>query len=433
LAPPQSKIDTVEELYRLEWGVPNSPHYDVLIVGTGHGGANAAIALRQQKFTGSIGMIGDEVHFPYERPPLSKDYLSGKKAFERMLLRPQTFWAANAVDIHLAQRVVQVDPAGHRVFLSDGTPIGYGQLVWAAGGRPRHLICPGHELPGIHYIRTRQDVDRLALELIHANRIVVIGGGYIGLESAATLRKLGKQVTVVEALDRVLARVAGEALSRFYERSHVAQGVDLKLSSSVTRFEGTDGRLSAVRLSDGTVLNADLVIVGIGIIPQVDPLRDAGAAVSNGIHVDAQCRTTLPDIFAIGDCAAHPNAFAEPALIRLESIQNATDQAATVAKVIAGQPLSYDALPWFWSEQYDLRLQTVGLSHGHDDVVVRGSPEARSFSVIYLKQGRVIALDCVNMTRDFTQGRHLVLHRASPSSAQLADTAIELKSLHVKP
>jgi 3-phenylpropionate/trans-cinnamate dioxygenase ferredoxin reductase subunit len=411
----------------------SKPHYDVLIVGTGHGGANAAIALRQQKFTGSIGMVGDEVHLPYERPPLSKDYLSGKKAFERMLLRPEAFWAANAVDIQLGRRVVQVDPAGHRVFRSDGSTIDYGQLVWAAGGRPRHLTCPGHELPGIHYIRTRQDVDHLAQELVQAQRIVVIGGGYIGLESAATLRKLGKQVTVVEALDRVLARVAGEALSRFYERSHEAEGVALKLSSSVSRFEETDGRVSAVRLSDGTALNADLVIVGIGIIPQVEPLRDAGAAVSNGVHVDAQCRTSLPDVFAIGDCAAHPNAFAENTIIRLESIQNATDQAITVAKVIAGHSLVYDALPWFWSEQYDLRLQTVGLSHGHDDVVVRGSPEARSFSVIYLKQGRIIALDCVNMARDFTQGRHLVQQRASPSSAQLADTEVALKSLYVMP
>jgi 3-phenylpropionate/trans-cinnamate dioxygenase ferredoxin reductase subunit len=419
-------------LYRLEWGVSTSnPHYDVLIVGTGHGGANAAIALRQQKFSGTIGMIGDELHLPYERPPLSKDYLSGKKTFERMLLRPETFWSANGVEIHLGQHVVQVDPAGHQVFRSDGARIGYGQLVWAGGGRPRHLTCPGHELSGIHYIRTREDVDRLAQELIQARRIVVIGGGYIGLESAATLRKLGKQVTVVEALDRVLARVAGEALSRFYEHSHEAEGVQFKLSSSVTRFEATGGRISAVHLSDGTVLSADLVIVGIGIIPRIEPLRDAGAAVSNGVHVDAQCRTSLPDIFAIGDCAAHPNAFADHSIIRLESIQNATDQAATVAKVITGHALSYDALPWFWSEQYDLRLQTVGLSHGHDDVVVRGSPAGRSFSIIYLKQGRVIALDCVNMARDFTQGRHLVLHRSRPSSAQLADPEVALKSLYV--
>jgi 3-phenylpropionate/trans-cinnamate dioxygenase ferredoxin reductase subunit len=191
--------------------------------------------------------------------------------------------------------------------------------------------------------------------------------------------------------------------------------------------------VSAVRLSEGTVLNAELVIVGIGIIPQVEPLRDAGAVVSNGVHVDAQCRTSVADVFAIGDCAAHPNAFADQSIIRLESIQNATDQAATVAKVITGHALSYDALPWFWSEQYDLRLQTVGLSHGHDDVVVRGSPAGRSFSIIYLKQGRVIALDCVNMARDFTQGRHLVLQRASPSSVQLADTEVALKSLYVMP
>jgi len=404
--------------------------YDVLIVGTGHGGANAAIALRQQKFAGSIGMIGDEPHLPYERPPLSKDYLSGRKTFERMLLRPETFWSSTGIDLHLGQRVVQVDPGLHRVVLDDGSAVGFGQLIWATGGQPRHLNCEGADLPGVHYIRTRADVDRLALELLEAQRVVVIGGGYIGLESAATLRKLGKQVTVVEALDRVLARVAGEALSRFYERSHAAEGVELKLSAGVTRIEGRGGRVTGVRLADGTLLPADLVIVGIGIIAQVEPLRTAGAAVSNGVEVDGQCRTTLPDVFAVGDCAAHPNAFAAHPLIRLESIQNATDQAITVAKVIAGHSPSYDSVPWFWSEQYDLRLQTVGLSHGHDDVVLRGSPDARSFSVIYLKQGRVIALDCVNMPRDFTQGRHLVLHRARAPVAQLGDPEVALKSLY---
>ena len=374
-------------------------------------------------------MIGEEPYPPYERPPLSKDYLSGRKSFERMLLRPQAFWAANAIDMRLGRRVIQVLPDPHRVAVDDNTWIGYGRLIWAAGGQPRHLTCAGHELAGVHCIRTRTDVDRLTLDLAQASRIVVIGGGYIGLESAATLRRLGRQVTVVEALDRVLARVTGEALSRFYERVHEAEGVELKLNATVTRIEGVAGRVNGVRLADGTLLPADLVIVGIGIIPQVGPLRDAGAESANGVKVDAQCRTTLADIHAIGDCAAHPNAFADQALIRLESIQNATDQALTVAKVIAGQAATYDALPWFWSEQYDLRLQTVGLSHGHDTAVVRGRCETRSFSIVYLKQGRVIALDCVNMPRDFTQGRRLILQRASPEPAQLADSEVPLKSL----
>ena len=322
-----------------------------------------------------------------------------------------------------------MDPAAHRVTLADGASIGYGKMIWATGGSPRKLACDGHSLKGVHGVRTRADVDRMIDELAATSRVVVIGGGYIGLEAAAVLTKLGKAVTVLEALDRVLARVAGEPLSRFYEAEHRAHGVDVRLGVSVTCIEEADGRATGVRLADGSVLPADMVIVGIGIVPAVAPLLAAGAAGGNGVAVDDLCRTTLPDVFAIGDCALHANAFAGGLPIRLESVQNANDQATTVAKAIVGVQQPYHAVPWFWSNQFDLRLQTVGLSTGHDAAILRGDPATRSFSLVYLRAGRVIALDCVNMTKDYVQGRALVLAGASPPAAALADVLVPLKSL----
>ena len=381
----------------------------------------------QHKFAGTIGIVGDEPEPPYERPPLSKDYLAGDKPFERILIRPATFWAERDVAMRLGTRVEAVDAAAHRVTLADGTTVGYGTLVWATGGSPRRLVCSGHDLVGVHGVRTRADVDRMIGELADTRRVVVVGGGYIGLEAAAVLTKLGKHVTVFEAQDRVLARVAGAPLSRFYEAEHRAHGVDIRLGAAVACIEERDGRASGVRLADGEVLPCDMVIVGIGIVPATQPLIAAGAAGTNGVDVDETCRTSLPDVFAIGDCAAHPNAFAGGARIRLESVQNANDQAAVVAKAIVGTPAPYHAVPWFWSNQYDLKLQTVGLSTGHDEVVVRGDLSARAFSVIYLKEGQVVALDCVNAVKDYVQGRALVVDGTSPDPARIADAAIPLK------
>ena len=405
--------------------------YDVLIVGSGHGGAQAAVALRQQGFAGSVAIVGDEPDLPYERPPLSKDYLVGDKAFERMLIRPAAFWAERDVAMLTGTRVVAVDGDERQVTTAAGASIGYGSLIWAAGGAPRRLSCPGHDLAGVHAIRTRADVDALLVELPAVTRVVVIGGGYIGLEAAASLSKLGKHVTVLEALDRVLARVAGEPLSRFFEAEHRAHGVAVQLGVGVTGLEGRDGNVTGVRLSDGALLPADIVIVGIGIIPAVEPLLAAGAKGGNGVEVDEHCRTSLPDVFAIGDCAAHNNRFADGAHIRLESVQNANDQATTAARAICGQPQRYDAVPWFWSNQYDLRLQTVGLSGGFDQTVLRGDMATRSFSLIYLKAGRVIALDCVNATRDYVQGKALVAGGLRIDPVRLADAEMPLKSLIV--
>ena len=403
-------------------------HYDILIVGGGHGGAQAAIALRQAKYEGSIGILNAEPEYPYERPPLSKDYFAGDKAFERIMIRPAAFWAERAIDMMLRQHVDSVDPAAHQVTVFDGTIISYGSMIWATGGSPRQLSVEGGNLSGMHVVRTRADVDRMLDGLDDVAEVAIVGGGYIGLEAAAVLRKMGKKVTVLEAMDRVLARVAGEPLSRFYEAEHRAHGVDVRLGVEITAIEG-DGYVTSVRLADGDVVPAQMVIVGIGIIPAVAPLLNAGAAGGAGVDVDAYCRTSLPDIFAIGDCAAHANAFAGGNIMRVESVQNANDMANAVAKSLTGELTQYHAVPWFWSNQYDLRLQTVGISAGYDTTILRGDPDTRSFSLIYLKAGKVIALDCVNATKDYVQGRLFVTDGLSPTADQLANTAITLKEL----
>ncbi len=402
--------------------------YDVLIVGGGHGGAQAAIALRQGKFEGSIGIINAEPEYPYERPPLSKDYFAGDKAFERIMIRPPAFWGERNIDMLLGKRVETVDAAAYSVTTADGDVISYGKMIWAAGGSPRWLQCEGATLDGVHVVRSRADVDAMLDGLDDVADAVIIGGGYIGLEAAAVLSKMGKNVTVLEAMDRVLARVAGEPLSRFYEAEHRAHGVDVRLGVEVVAIEG-ETKAVGVRLADGEVIAAQMVIVGIGIIPAVAPLLQAGASGGGGVDVDEYCRTSLPDIFAIGDCAAHANDFAGGAVMRVESVQNANDMANAVAKSIIGELIPYHAVPWFWSNQYDLRLQTVGLSVGYDATVVRGDQAARAFSVIYLKQGKVIALDSVNVTKDYVQGKALVVEGMSFAPEQLADTSLTLKEL----
>ena len=406
--------------------------YEVLIVGAGHGGAQTAIALRGQGFEGSIGLIGDEPELPYERPPLSKAYLSGEKAFERIQIRPAAYWTEKNVTLLLGQRVTAVAPADRSVTLEDGTIILYRHLVWSTGGDPRRLICPGAALTGIHAVRNRADVDAIMDELPHVERVVIIGGGYIGLEAAAVLSKFAKQVVLLEALPRVLARVSGEELSRFFETEHRAHGVDLRTDEAVVALLGED-RVTAVQLDSGEILAADLVIVGIGIIPSVEPLLAAGADGGNGVLVDEQCRTSLPNIFALGDCAAHINRFAENATVRIESVQNANDMATVVAKTICGLDASFKATPWFWSDQYDLKLQTVGLSGGHDVAVLRGDMSARSFAIIYMKQGKVIALDCVNNVRDYSHGRRIVELGVVVDAEQIADASRPLKGWGAPP
>lgn len=328
----------------------------------------------------------------------------------------------------LDRRVVALDPIDHVVRTSDGEAIGYGKLIWATGGSQRRLACAGQDLAGVHTIRARADVDRMREELASVATAVVIGGGFIGLEAAAALTKYGKRVVLLEAQDRVLARVAGTPLSRFFEAEHRAHGVEVRLDAQVDCILG-DGRVRGVRMAGGEEIACEMVIVGIGIVPAVEPLVAAGAAGENGVEVDAQCRTSLTDVFAIGDCARHANGFAGGAHVRLESVQNANDQAIVAARTIVGQDAAYDAVPWFWSNQYDIKLQTIGLAAGHDLAIVRGDPATRSFSVVYLKGGRVIALDCVNAARDYAQGRKLVAGGARIAPSRLADASLPLKAL----
>lgn len=403
---------------------------DVVIVGAGHGGAQVALALRTNGFEGSILMIGRENEPPYERPPLSKEYLARDKEFDRLYIRPPQFWVDKNVTLKLGTEVTALDAAAHQVTLGDGSAVTYGKLVWAAGGDPRKLTCAGADLSGVHAVRTREDVDRLMCELdAGAKKVVVIGGGYIGLEAAAVLTKLGCSVTLLEALPRILARVAGPDISSFYQADHRAHGVDLRTNVSVDSLIGDGGKVSGVKLADGSVIPAEIVIVGIGIIPSVAPLLAAGAEGANGVNVDDHCRTSLPDVYAIGDCAAFACAYAEGAVMRVESVQNANDMGTCVAKAICGDPQPYHAFPWFWSNQYDLKLQTAGLSVGYDQTVLRGDPATRSFSVLYLKDGRLIALDCVNVIKDYVQGRKLVEAGAVIDPAKLADTSVPLKEL----
>jgi 3-phenylpropionate/trans-cinnamate dioxygenase ferredoxin reductase subunit len=402
-------------------------HFDVLIVGGGHGGAQAAIALRGAGFAGSIGVVSRENELPYERPPLSKDYLAQEKPFERLYIRPQQYWQQKDVVFVLGKTVTAVNPSLHRATTSNGDHFSYDKLIWATGGDPRPIPIPGSDLPGVHYVRDREDVDAIMAELPNVDDVIVIGGGYIGLEAAAVMSKLGKRVVLIEVLDRVLARVAGPGLSDFYQAYHSAQGVDVRLDQQVEAITGQSS-VEGVKLGGGETLPANMVIVGIGISPCTEPLIEAGAEGGNGVLVDAQCRTSLPDIFAIGDCAAHQNSFADDAVIRLESVQNANDMANAVAKTICGEETEYSATPWFWSNQYDLRLQTVGLSAGYDETVLRGDPASNKFSIVYLRQGKVVALDCVNNAQDYSHGRRLVEQGVQADAQELADSDRKLRT-----
>ena len=405
-------------------------HYDVVIVGSGHGGAQAAIALRQNGHEGSILMVSRDRNPPYERPPLSKEYLAGEKPFERIQIRPEQFWADKQIDLRLGRNVNDVDPMAHELGLSDDTRIGYRKLIWAAGGDARRMSCPGSDYAGIHYIRTRRDVDTLREELGGGGkRAVIIGAGYIGLEAAAVLRKLDCKVTVVEMLDRVLARVAGPELSEFYAAYHREQGVDLRLSTGVETIEGENGRVTGVVTDSGERIACDVVIAGIGIVPSVGPLIAAGAAGSNGVDIDSYCRTTLDDIYAIGDCASHANCYADNKVIGWNRSRTPTTWPPWQRK------------PSWATSRITMPCRGSGRTNTTCACRPWASPSAtmppccaailpkKKFSVIYLREGEVIALDCVNNTRDYAQGRKLVMAHAEVAPDTLADVSVPLKEM----
>jgi len=403
--------------------------FDVIIVGGGHGGAQAAIKLRQLGFAGSLAIVSQEGEPPYERPPLSKEYLAGEKPFERMLIRPAGFWAERNIELRLGREVTVVQPEDGIIQLADDSRLAYGDLVWAAGGRPFRLKCAGGDLAGVHSIRGKADADALKAQLPDVRRVAIVGGGYIGLEAAAVLTKLGKNVVLIEAADRVLSRVAAEPLARFFEAEHRLRGVDVRTGACVELIEGEGPRATGVRLAEGESIPADLVIVAIGIAAAAEALQQAGAAGANGVDVDEYCRTSLPHIYAIGDCAAHANRFAAGRHLRLESVQNAHDQATIAAKAIVGRPEPYAAIPWFWSNQFDLKLQTAGLWHGFDELVLRGDTGTRSFTVLYLRSGRLIAADCVNAVRDYALARKVIEQGLQLETAGLADSSIAIKDM----
>ncbi|AEG51524.1 Ferredoxin--NAD(+) reductase [Sphingobium chlorophenolicum L-1] len=360
-------------------------------------------------------------------PPLSKAYLIGNVQIDRLLLRDSDYWAEQQVRFGLGCRVRGLDADRKCAELEDGRTVAFQWCVIATGGKVRRLACPGSELEGVHYLRTVADVDAIRAGLENGGRLGVIGAGYVGLEVAAAAREMGHGVTVVEAQDRVLERVTSPIISNFFERQHRARGVEFHLGERVAGFSG-DGRVSAVRLASGQEIPVDIVIVGIGIDAETTLAEKAGIACDGGVLVDEYCRTSAESVLAIGDCARHPNDFAG-GLWRLESVQHAMDSAAIAADAIMDAPTEYRALPTFWSDQFDLKLQSAGLNKDADEIVVRGDVQDGPFSAIYLKEGRIISIDAINSPKDFMGARSLIVRGAVPDRTQLADVSLPLKKV----
>ncbi|MFO7285780.1 MAG: FAD-dependent oxidoreductase [Gammaproteobacteria bacterium] len=399
----------------------------LLIVGAGQAATQAVHTLRQNGYSGRITIVGGERHPPYQRPPLSKKYLAGELARERLELRPAVWYRERDVTLELGTRAVELEPAARRVRLDDGRIVDYDRLILATGSKARRLAVPGAELAGIHYLRTIDDVDAIAPELVPGRRLVLVGAGYIGLEVASVAVRRGLDVTVLEAADRVMSRVVGPAISAFYERYHRDAGVNIECGTVVSGFVGRE-RVEAVETSGGLRFACDVVIVGIGVDPDVELARSGGLPCDNGIVVDERGRTADPLIVAAGDCTNHPHPLAA-SRVRLESVQNAIEQAKAAASNFAGEPHAYAEVPWFWSDQYDLKLQIAGLAEGYDETIVRGDPAQKSFAVYHLRGGELAAVEAVNAPRDFMFARKAIAARISPRADQIADPAFDLAKL----
>jgi 3-phenylpropionate/trans-cinnamate dioxygenase ferredoxin reductase component len=378
----------------------------LVVVGAGQAAAQAAQTLRQQSYAGAITLLGEEPYAPYQRPPLSKKYFSGETPRERLLLRPHTSYAEKSIALELGARVEELDAAAHALRLHDGRTVRYDKLLLATGSRPRKLLVPGAELAGVHHVRTISDIDALNAGLRPGARVVVIGGGYIGLEMASVARQRGFAVTVLEAADRVLGRVVSEQVSSFFTDLHRAAGVEIHLGAAVRALLGST-RVDAVETADGRRFPCDAVIVGIGIVPNAELAAAAGLECPNGIRVDEHARTADPDVLACGDCTSHPLPLYARS-VRLESVPNAVHQAKVAAATLLGAPSAYSEIPWFWSDQYDVKMQIVGLSHGYDTAVLRGDPAQKSFAVYYLANRRLLAVDAVNNPREFAHAKKLI-------------------------
>ncbi len=396
----------------------------MVIVGAGHAGGQAAASLRQDGYDGEIVIIGDEPQIPYQRPPLSKQYLSGEQGIERVYLRPAKFYEDKNITLKTGVRVEAIDTAAKTVTTGAGETLAYDKLLLATGTRPRRLTIPGSDLRGIHYLRTIDDVDGIREDMAPGRRLVVVGGGYIGLEVAAVAVKAGLEVHVLEMEQRILQRVTTPRMSAFYQQLHESRGVHIHCGAGATAFQG-DGHVTAVLCGEQTY-PADIVIVGIGVVPNVEEAQAAGIDCENGIVVDDHCRTSAPDVFAAGDCTNHPNPLLGRRL-RLESVPNAMDQARVASANMCGGDKTYAAIPWFWSDQYELKLQMVGFSADGDTEVVRGDMEKNQFAVFYLKDGRMVAADAVNSPKEFMICKQLIGRPVDP--AVLADPDADLKTL----
>lgn len=396
-----------------------------VIVGASHAAAQAVDSLRREGHGGPIVLVGDEPGLPYQRPPLSKKCLAGEMDEGRLWIRPTAFYAQHGVECLPGRRAMRLDAAARTVELDDGRRLHYRKLLLATGARTRRIDVPGADLDGVHALRTLADVQAIRRDLGAGRRAVIVGAGYIGLECAASLARLGMSVTVLEVAERVMSRVVAPEMSAFYTAEHRAHGVEVLLRRQVTAFEGVD-HVRAVRCADNRLYPADVVIVGIGILPNVELAADAGIACDNGIAVDEHCETSDPDVYAIGDCASFPSE-RYGRRIRLESVDNAFEQAKTAAANLCGRPVAHAKVPWFWSDQYDLKLQIVGLAQGHDHVVLRGDPASHAFACCYLRGDELLALDAVNDTKDFMPARRLIAERARFDPERLADPAVPLK------
>jgi len=399
----------------------------VIIIGAGQAGGQTAYSLRQGGFAGEIALIGDEPAPPYQRPPLSKAYFKGEMDAERLFLKPLDYYAEHRIELVTGEAATAIDLDPKQVSLAGGRVVSWDKLVIATGARPRKLTLPGADLEGVTELRTLADVDRLKKLAKPGARLVVIGAGYIGLEAAAVGVQLGLKVTVLEAMQQVLSRVAGPEIGAFYTRVHRDAGTDIRLGARIAGFEGI-GSVTGVRLGEGEILPADLVLVGVGVLPNIEIAQAAGLVCGNGIVVDEAMRTSHPDVFAVGDIAWRP-------LVhygregRLESVHNAIEGGKLAAAAILGaNPPPLEA-PWFWSDQFDLKLQTAGLWTGADERVMRGDPADRAFAVFYLKEGRLIAVDAVNAAPEFIVGKKLVAAKAKVAPGELADKSISMKDI----
>lgn len=399
----------------------------VAIVGAGQAGFQTASSLRQEGFAGRVLLIGDEPALPYQRPPLSKSYLAGDSGLDELWLRPQSFYEKERIELVTGETVTQIDRPGRRLRLGSGGEIACDQIVLATGARFRPLAVPGAELDGVLPLRTLADADLLRERLGEVREIVVVGAGFIGLEFAAVARAAGVGVHIVEVTQHPMGRVVSDQTSRFFTGAHIAWGSTISLGAAVVRILGAGGRVEAVELDDGRVLPADLVLVCIGVLPNTELARDAGFEIGNGVVVDEYLATGAAAIAAIGDCANFPTRFAE-GRVRLESVQNGVDQARSVAARIAGKPAPYDKVPWFWSDQADLKLQIAGITAGHDAAVVRGDPEAGSFSVFCFRERRLIGVESVNRPADHIVARRLLVVEPRLTPEQAADESFDLRA-----